>query len=259
MVDKHDVSDERALLGTNVTQFYFNAQWSTDGRAHVDRMAAIVDADSPTNGSDRQRRLIAARRRYEDLQLRHTNMRNKLVEYQQRQQVCTKHVLLLIGVRMRVQRINELLVAYNRCKDTLEQRISSAEKAASVKAEQRKHTAVVSQEQAARDLNENEVFHRRLLECYDILREQMMFLTKLSALLETHESAALKQETIGLEYRLEYLKEAIERLISMRKIVLQCVQVVETLTTRVESRLKKHAQGVSVDEEPKFEVCGSIF
>lgn len=90
------------------------------------------------------------------------------------------------------------MVRYNRCKDNLEQRISSAERLAKEKHTARLRTPAPDQEQAVKDLRENEDFHRRLLECYETLSEQKRLLSQLDTLLVSHESAPLKQVSKGV-------------------------------------------------------------
>ena len=87
------------------------------------------------------------------------------------------------------------------------------------------------------------------MDCFTLLKQLQSLVEQLDSQLDSHESAALKQETIGLEYRLEYLRDLIERLVNYSRRI----QVAVYTAKRDDSHYAIHTMYDSHDV--RFALC----
>ena len=88
-----------------------------------------------------------------------------------------------------------------------------------------------------------------LNDCCGALERLKEILSTLDPLLQSHESASLKQEVIGLEFRLEALRDQIGALVTTRKVIVEHLEILREFTAEIEERvLKVSEKDVNTDE-----------
>lgn len=91
-------------------------------------------------------------------------------------------------------------------------------------------------DEAVQEMRENEAILAELNACSDTLASLKDMGSRIESLVQTHESAPIKQEIIGLEYRFDHLRDQISRLVSARSAVLERLQVISSHVTVIERK-----------------------
>uniref|UniRef100_A0A914V737 Uncharacterized protein n=1 Tax=Plectus sambesii TaxID=2011161 RepID=A0A914V737_9BILA len=197
------------------------------------RVTTLLDAmrrskDDITDVEHRQSaldRLSIAEKRWQDLETR-----------------AATHKTSIVDAMSKERHMTELRADYDQLRKEIESRLVAAETQASEMAQRRKTHPFQNYNEAVQELRENETLLEELNACGSTLVALKELLSRIDSLVQSHESAPMKQEIIGLEYRFERLREQISRLVSARSVLLERIQVILTQVNQVEQKVRAGEQ-----------------
>lgn len=133
--------------------------------------------------------------------------------------------------------MTELRAEYDANRKEIESRLVAAETQAADMSQRRKAHPFANYDEAVAELHENEALLADLNACGHSLATLKDVASRIESLVQSHESAPMKQEIIGLEYRFDHLRNQISRLVSARSVVLERIQVITTQVTMIERKV----------------------
>ena len=133
--------------------------------------------------------------------------------------------------------LDAALAAFRQQKSEVERRLVAAEEHTAKRRADRASTPLSSVDDAVAELSQNEALLAELLEAAESVERMKGLLGTLKPLMAAHEWAQHNNTTIGLEFRLLELKDAISGLIASRRVLIERVESINSYVTETERKL----------------------